>query len=68
VRKGCSLSPNLFNIYINELADMLDHPVPGLTLFDTEVKYLLYADYLVLLSPTEEGLYFHNLALAVHLK
>uniref|UniRef100_A0A4W5RDT1 ribonuclease H n=1 Tax=Hucho hucho TaxID=62062 RepID=A0A4W5RDT1_9TELE len=78
VRQGCSLSPNLFNIYINELADMLDHsPAPGLTLFDTEVKYLLYADDLVLLSPTKEGLqqnlnileqYCHNWALAVNFK
>lgn len=76
VRQGCNLSPNLFNIYINELADMLDQsPAPGLTLFDTEVKYLLYADDLVLLSPTKEGLqqninileqYCHNWALAVN--
>ncbi len=57
VRQGCSLSPTLFNIYINQLANILERaPIQGLTLHDTEIKCLLYADDLVLLSPTEEGL------------
>ncbi len=64
VRQGCSLSPTLFNIYINELAEALDRSgsIPGLALHDSEVKCLLYADDLVLLSPTAEGLQ-HSLAL-----
>ncbi len=58
VRQGCSLSPTLFNIYINQLANILERaPIQGLTLLhDTEIKCLLYADDLVLLSLTEEGL------------
>ena len=57
VRQGCSLSPTLFNIYINELARVLEQSAaPGLTLDDKEIKFLLYADDLVLLSPTEHGL------------
>jgi len=45
VRQGCSLSPILFNIYINELARALDQSAaPGLTLLDTEVTCLLFAD------------------------
>ena len=78
VRQGCNLSPALFNIYINELAVLLEQSAaPGLTLFDKEVKCLLYADDLVLLSPTEQGLqqhlnlleqYCQNWALAVNLK
>ena len=57
VRQGCSLSPTLFNIYINELAKQLEQSAaPGLTLHDSNVQFLLYADDLVLLSPTEEGL------------
>ncbi len=57
VRQGCCLSPTLFNIYINELADLLDQSdSPGLQLLHTEVKYLLYADDLIILSKTPEGL------------
>lgn len=60
VRQGCSLSPALFNIYINGLAQALDQSsASGLTLLDTEVKCLLFADDLVLLSPTKEGLQQH---------
>lgn len=58
VRQGCSLSPTLFNIYINELASALEKsPCPGLTLEGREIKCLLYADDLLLLSPHEEGLH-----------
>lgn len=57
VRQGCCLSPTLFNIYINELAKTIEKSTaPGVTLHDSETKLLLYADDLVLLSPTEQGL------------
>ena len=60
VRQGCSMSPTLFNIYINELAKTLEESTtPGIPLIDTEVKCLLFADDLVLLSPTREGLQQH---------
>ena len=60
VRQGCSLSPTLFNIYINELAVLLEQSAaPGLTLNNTEVKFLLCAGDLVLLSPTAQGLQQH---------
>ncbi len=78
MRQGCSLSPTLFNIYINQLANILEHAtIQGLTLHDTEIKCLLYADDLVLLSPTEEGLqdslnlledFCHSWALTVNLQ
>ncbi len=58
VRQGCSLSPTVFNIYINELASALDKSsCPGLTLKGREIKCLLYAEDLLLLSPHEEGLH-----------
>ena len=76
MRQGGYLIPNLFIIYIIELAVMVAlSRAPGLTLFDTDVKYLLYADELVLLSPTNAGhqqninileQYCHNWALAVN--
>ena len=77
VRQGCCLSPTLFNIYINELAKTIEKSTaPGVTLHDSETKLLLYADDLVLLSPTEQGLqqnldlleqYCQTWALAVNL-
>ena len=61
VRQGCSLSPTLFNIYINQLARTLEQSAaPGITLVDTKIKCLLFADDLVLLSPTKEGLGQHT--------
>ena len=60
VRQGCSLSPNLFNININELARALEQSsAPNLTQLESEVKCQLFADDLVLLSPTMEGLQQH---------
>ena len=57
VRQGCNLSPGLFNIYINELATTLEKSsVPGVSLHNKEVKCLLFADDLVPLSPTAQGL------------
>ena len=57
VRQGCNLSPALFNIYINELATILEKSsIPGVSLHNHEVKCLLFADDLVLLSPTADGL------------
>ena len=78
VKQSCNLRPTLFNIYINELALYLEEsPAPGLTLQDTEIKCLFYADDLVILSPTKEGLqqnldllhqYCQNWALTVNMK
>ncbi len=78
MRQGCSLNPTLFNIYINELAVQQEQSTaPGLTLQDKNIKILLYADDLVLLSSTPQGLqqhldllenYCQNWALAVNLK
>ena len=51
------VSPTLFNIYINELAKSLkESNIPGLTLSTMEVKCLLFADDLILLTPSKEAL------------
>ena len=57
LRQGCNLSPALFNIYINELATILKKSsAPGVSLHNSEVNCLLFADDLWLLSPTAHGL------------
>ena len=55
---GMQLKPHsLQHIYINELARALEQSAAaGLTLLESEVKCRLFADDLVLLSPTKEGL------------
>jgi hypothetical protein len=60
VKQGCTLSPTLFNRYINKLARALEQSAaPRLTLLESEVKCLLFADDLMLLFPTKEGLQQH---------
>ena len=49
--RDCINSPNLFNVYIDELARSLKHScTPGLTLSDKDIECLLFADYLIVLS------------------
>ena len=57
LKQGCNLSPLLFNLFINDLMPLLnesqcDAPFLG----DYMINCLLYADDLVLISETKEGL------------
>lgn len=50
-------APTLFDVFINALLRELKWSTGhGIPLLDTEVKCLLFADDLVFLSPTKEGL------------
>ena len=56
VFQGDNLSPNLFKLYINGLIDDFDHSCSPVLLGQKHISCLLYADDLVLLSESQEGL------------
>ena len=56
VRQGCPLSPLLFNLYINGIVETLDQNNPTPLNMNGNLSCLLYADDLVILSTTKEGL------------
>jgi len=56
VHQGDVLSPNLFKIFINDLEDHLKDSCRPVNLGSTKLSCLLYADDIVLLSETAEGL------------
>ena len=55
-RQGCNLSPYIFNLYLNDLADALNEPKSGIEIGQLKFNCLMYADDLVLLNKSEEGL------------
>jgi hypothetical protein len=56
LKQGCLISPILFNLYINDLAVELKDAECGIAAGGEMLSVLLYADDLVLLSSTEQGL------------
>ena len=59
VRQGCPLSPMLFNIYVNDLFEIMNKDnVSDIYLEEKEhkVNMLMYADDLIILSESKEGL------------
>jgi hypothetical protein len=56
VRQGDNLSPTLFSIFINDLADDIKKLNVGIETSDGKLALLLYADDIVLLAPSEENL------------
>ena len=56
VRQGCILSPLLFNIFLSDLLEKIDLAEGKLSVGNTEISCVAWADDLVLLSNSEEGL------------
>ena len=56
VRQGCVLSPMLFNIFMSDLAGNLSSDVLVEIDTDKKINCMLWADDIVLLSETEDGL------------
>ena len=56
LKQGCILSPTLFSVYINDLVDMFDSTCDPVALQNRKLSCLLYADGIVLLSETANGL------------
>ena len=57
VKQGCPLSPTLFGLYIDEVADYIVHGGGGgVDLAGTSVHIMLYADDIILISESQVGL------------
>ena len=59
VKQGCPLSPTLFGLYIDELEDFLlksSLPGDGCYLYQVLISILLFADDIVLLASSPDGL------------
>ena len=56
MKRGCSLSPVLSNLYINDLALNINALNKGIKIDDESISILLYADDVVLLAENETDL------------
>ena len=56
LKQGCPLSPMLFNLYIDDISDIFDDQCHPIEMQGMKLNHFLYADDLVIISHTEEGL------------
>ena len=56
VKQGCVLSPIIFNLYIDKICDIFDQNCRPVKINNSKLNCLLWADDLLLVSETAEGL------------
>ena len=56
VKQGCILSPMFFNIYLSDLPKIFDQSCDPVQLNDSPLSCLMYADDLIILSESAQGL------------
>ena len=56
LKQGCPLSPMLFNLYIDDVREIFENTCHPIDLQGLNLSHFLYADDLVLISLTEDGL------------
>ena len=56
LKQGCPLSPILFNLYIDDIREIFDDTCDPVTIQDTKLNHFLYADDLVIISESNDGL------------
>ena len=56
VKQGCVLSPLLFNMYVSDIPDIFDDACHPVTVNSLTTNSMLFADDLVLLSESAEGI------------
>ena len=56
LKQGCVLSPTMFSIYVNDLAEMINNLGCGVTVDQYNMAILMYADDIVLLSESEHDM------------
>ena len=56
LKQGCVLSPILFNLFIDDNKEIFNKKCDPVLLFDTFMNHVLYADDLIMMSNSAEGL------------
>ena len=56
LKQGGVLSPHFFNLYIDDIRYIFDESCDPVHEFDAPLSHLLYADDLVLISTSHQGL------------
>ena len=56
LKQGCLISPMLFNLYLNDLVDCLKDAECGVLWGEEMLSVLLYADDILMVSESEQGL------------